>query len=82
METVEVGTTRKLAKLSKCAHEECTCTVTSGEQFCSDYCASQAGADDAGKAAAGKDDCGCGHTECTAASAAAESGMLPIIGTA
>ena len=76
METVEVGTTRKLAQVSKCAHDECTCTVTSGEQFCSDYCASQAGADES---AAGKGDCGCGHSEC---SAAAESGMPPIIGTA
>ena len=60
METVEVGTTRKLAKVSKCAHDECTCTVTSGEQFCSDYCAEQASA----AKASTDDDCNCGHAEC------------------
>jgi len=79
METVEVGATPKLAKLSKCAHDECTCTVTSGEQFCSDFCSSRAGADEP---AAGNGDCGCGHTECSADSAAAESDMPPILGTA
>ena len=77
METVEVDTSGKLAKLSKCAHSACTCTVTSGEPFCSDYCASQAEGEEAHSG-----DCGCGHDECTAASAALEPEGLPGMGTA
>ena len=80
METVEVGAPRKLAKLAKCAHPACTCTVTSGEQFCSDYCAAQADGDEA---AVGSGNCGCGHDECTAASAASEGDVIPVVvGTA
>ena len=78
METVEVDTSRKLAKLAKCSHPACSCTVSSGEPFCSDYCASQADADEA----AGGGDCGCGHDECTTASATLEPEGLPAIGSA
>jgi len=86
METVEVDTTRKLAKQSKCAHAECSCTVTSDEQFCSDHCASHAD-DDADQAASssaasGQRDCGCGHAECVATAAATEGTLPPAIGTA
>lgn len=72
MQTTE--TPSKLAKLAKCAHEGCACTVSSGEQFCSDYCAAQAGSDetdheeaDALRVAGGSSGCGCGHPECTPA---------------
>ena len=65
MENVQTATPHKLANVAKCAHDGCTCTVASGEQFCSDYCASQAGADEA----SGDGDCHCGHAECIAASA-------------
>jgi hypothetical protein len=76
METVQTETPHKLAKLAKCAHPACVCTVSTGEQFCSDYCAAQAGSDEA----VGAGDCGCGHPECTAASA---EGFTPIVsGTA
>ena len=63
----------KLAKLAKCAHEGCACTVSSGEEFCSDYCAAQAGSDesehDAGalRVAGDSHGCGCGHPECAPA---------------
>jgi len=72
MENLQTETPRKLAKLAKCAHGGCVCTVSSGEQFCSDYCAAQAGED---QAASGHGDCGCGHPECTGASA---QGLPPI----
>ena len=68
----------KLAKLAKCAHEGCACTVSSGEEFCSDYCAAQAGSDeadheaDALRVAGGSGGCGCGHPECAPA-----AGMHP-----
>ena len=61
METVLTETPGKLAKLTKCARPACACTVESGEQYCSDYCAAQANADQM----AGDDACGCGHDECT-----------------
>jgi hypothetical protein len=64
MESMQTETPGKLATLAKCAHAGCICTVSSGEQFCSDYCASQAG-----EHAAGEGDCGCGHAECTAKAA-------------
>ena len=76
MQTTE--TPYKLAKLAKCAHEGCACTVSSGEEFCSDYCAAQAGSDeadheaDALRVAGGPGGCGCGHPECTPA-----AGMRP-----
>ena len=61
METTQTELAGKLATLEKCAHDHCTCTVESGEQFCSDYCAAQAGAE-----ASLMDDsaCNCGHPEC------------------
>jgi hypothetical protein len=71
MENVQTETPSKLAKLAKCAHESCTCTVSSGEQFCSDFCASMAGDD---QATAG-DGCGCGHAECAGAEA---EGWAPV----
>jgi hypothetical protein len=60
LETVQTESPGKLAALAKCAHDGCTCTVASGERFCSDYCAEQA---NAGKAEA-DDECSCGHPDC------------------
>ena len=53
------------AAAAKCLHHECSCTVTSGEQYCSDYCAR------ASEAEHSKDEheCSCGHLECTHAAA-------------
>src|SRR5260221_8033277 len=66
MESVQSEPPRKFAELAKCGHALCICTVEAGEQYCSDYCASQANAE---KAAA-DEECTCGHPECTAAHAA------------
>jgi hypothetical protein len=60
METVAVESPGKLATLAKCAHDGCICTVSSGERFCSDYCAEQVN----GAKAATDDECNCGHPEC------------------
>lgn len=65
METVQTDVPNKLAQLAKCAHAECTCTVVSGEKYCSDYCAAETNAD---KVAA-DDGCSCGHPECVHTSA-------------
>ena len=62
IESIESNVPNKLAELAKCAHGGCTCTVESGEQYCSDYCASMANGDQA----TGEHDCGCGHPECVA----------------
>jgi len=61
MESMHTESTGKLATLAKCAHPDCTCTVTDGERYCSDYCLESARADSA------KDieGCECGHAECT-----------------
>lgn len=63
MDSVQVensANSPKLAALAKCAHPACTCTVASGERFCSDYCAELANAN-----ATGTDNgCNCGHPEC------------------
>ena len=57
-----------LAPLRKCAHPNCTCTVSDGEEYCSDYCLESMGAE----AAADADEaCGCGHAECTSKEAVA-----------
>ena len=61
METVQTESSIKLATLVKCAHPDCDCTVSSGQRYCSDYCAEQANA----RAAAADDLCNCGHPECT-----------------
>jgi hypothetical protein len=62
IENIETNVPNKLAELSKCAHGGCNCTVDSGQQYCSDYCASMANGDQA----AGDHECACGHPECTA----------------
>ncbi len=64
--TQTAETPYKLSKLAKCAHEGCSCTVASGEEFCSDYCAAQVNGEEA---AAASDKCMCGHPECTPAAA-------------
>jgi hypothetical protein len=61
METIQTELPGKLAALAKCAHDGCTCTVESGEQFCSDYCIAQAGGEESLMADGG---CQCGHPEC------------------
>jgi hypothetical protein len=61
METMTTESPGKLAALAKCAHDGCTCTIESGEQFCSDYCAAQAGTEASLMAEGG---CNCGHPEC------------------
>lgn len=50
----------KLLVRAKCAHDGCTCMTTSGEVYCSDYCAEWADAGTHGAAQA----CNCGHVEC------------------
>ncbi len=72
METVQTETPVKLSSLTKCAHPACICTVGPGEQYCSDYCAEQANAN---QAAADDDACGCGHAEC--AHSAGAQGVPP-----
>jgi hypothetical protein len=59
-----------LAAAAKCLHGGCSCTVTSGEQYCSDYCAraAESGEPEQSK---GEHDCGCGHLECAHAVAIA-----------
>src|SRR5947209_4869025 len=65
MESMQTESSGKLAALNKCAHPGCSCTVSEGEQYCSDYCVESARADSA------KDieGCECGHAECTAVGA-------------
>ena len=60
MESLQTEVAGNVASMAKCAHSDCICTVATGERFCSDYCAEQAGA---GKAH-GDDSCQCGHPEC------------------
>jgi len=71
MESMQTESPGKLAALTKCAHPGCTCTVSDGGQYCSDYCVETAQADSA------KDDegCGCGHPECAATIGA---GIAPV----
>ena len=47
-----------------CAHEGCTCLVSGGDQYCSDYCR-----DHGDHATGGDHTCGCGHPECQGTSA-------------
>ena len=42
----------------QCAHHDCTCLVTDGDQYCSPAC--RTGVEGAGK-------CFCGHKECATA---------------
>lgn len=42
----------------RCAHEVCTCLVTTGEKFCSEAC---------GPGMSNEPYCGCAHTECETA---------------
>ncbi len=60
MESVQTETPIKLAAMAECAHAGCTCTLEPGAEYCSDYCAAQAGMGDASD----DDGCGCGHPEC------------------
>ena len=60
MESLQTETAGKVAAIAKCAHVDCICTVTTGELFCSDYCAGQSGE----SATFGDEHCECGHPEC------------------
>ncbi len=60
LESVETGSTTRLAALVKCAHPACTCTVTGGSQFCSDVCAERM----LGESGTTGEACDCGHREC------------------
>lgn len=42
----------------RCAHDVCTCLVTTGEKFCSEAC---------GPGMSSEPYCGCAHTECESA---------------
>lgn len=44
---------------TRCAHGACACSVTAGEQWCSEHCRTAAGAHTGSG-------CGCGHAGCTA----------------
>jgi hypothetical protein len=72
MENMQTETPHQLAQLAKCAHTGCICTVESGEQYCSDYCAAQAHAE---KTAA-DDECNCGHPECAVTTAGHRLGSV------
>jgi hypothetical protein len=63
MESMQTESPEKLAALTKCAHPDCTCTVTDGGQYCSDYCVEAANEESVKDAEGG---CSCGHPECTA----------------
>ena len=71
MDSVQIESSGKLAALAKCAHPDCTCTVTDGERYCSDFCLEISQADSAKDA----DGCSCGHPECTATVGA---GLAPV----
>ncbi len=71
MDSVQIESSGKLAALGKCAHPGCTCTVTDGERYCSDFCLEISQADSAKDA----DGCSCGHPECTATVGA---GLAPV----
>ena len=60
MESLQTEAAGHVVAMAKCAHTDCICTVGTGERFCSDYCAEQAGASKAQQ----DDDCECGHPEC------------------
>ena len=60
MESLQTEAAGNVVAMAKCAHSDCICTVGTGERFCSDYCAEQAGASKAQH----DDDCECGHPEC------------------
>ena len=70
MESLQTEVAGNIAAMAKCAHSDCICTVATGERFCSDYCAEQAGM----KKGLGEDDCECGHPECIHS---AQGSMLP-----
>ena len=74
METLQQSThssasERNLAASAKCLHQGCTCLVTTGEHYCSDYCAKAANMEHS----KGDHECACGHAECTHA-----LGMTPV----
>ncbi len=71
LESVETGSTNRLAALAKCAHPACTCTVTGESQFCSDVCAERMLGESGTRAEA----CDCGHAECAHA-----IGLTPHVG--
>ena len=61
MESIRTNeSSEKLAPLRKCAHPDCTCTVTEDEEYCSDYCLQNMRAD----SRKDEEGCGCGHAEC------------------
>ena len=61
MESVRTNqSSEKLTPLRKCAHPDCTCTVTEEEEYCSDYCMENMRAD----STMDEEGCGCGHAEC------------------
>ena len=63
MESVQTSeSTGKLAALRKCAHPDCTCTVTDEEDYCSDYCLESMRAD--AQRTKDEEGCACGHAEC------------------
>ncbi len=50
------------ANFQKCAHENCTCPAAPDSRYCSPACEAGKGSDGA---------CGCGHSNCAGAKAAA-----------
>ena len=58
--TIDTVTSHRLASQAKCLHDVCECLITTGEHFCSDYCARQAS-----EGLAELDEhCHCGHVDC------------------
>jgi len=65
MESVRTNESiEKLAPLRKCAHPDCTCTVTEDEEYCSDYCLESMRAD--ADRTTDEEGYACGHAECVA----------------
>jgi len=52
------------APQNRCAHPNCTCSVSAGEQYCSQACS------DAAEAGRNNERCGCPHPQCATAMAA------------
>lgn len=45
-----------MGEIMECRHEACVCTVSGGDEFCSDHCRNHSGH--------GGDTCECGHRDC------------------
>lgn len=56
-----------MAKQSNCAHPQCTCPITEGQEYCGQNCANSARNNEVDV----QSKCSCGHPGCKSASKAA-----------